>query len=198
MPARGRRQSAFAIDSGLRAGLRLVTSATWVVVWAFIQLALGRRRPQDIPASHALFVVTFIVYLAVTVLLTAVAEDWPVAVKAALVDAVVLPAFVVIVLRLRNVSVRWLQTLTALAGVGALFTAAAIPPFMIISGMQASPISALASLAALALFAWNVLVAGHILRHALSISFPAGLLMAVVYVAVSTAAVGILVPEVMS
>ncbi len=173
-------------------------TAVWIVVRAFLELASGKRGPQDIPASHALFVLTYVFYMAVTASLTAVAADWPTAGKSALVDAVVLPVFVVTVLWLRNFTERCLQTLTAMAGIGALFSLAAIPPFLITAGMPGSALSALASVLVLALFIWNVLVLGHILRNALALAFPAGVLVALAYVAVSMAAAELLVPEVLT
>jgi hypothetical protein len=173
-------------------------SAAWIVVRTLLEVTSGRRGPQDIPASQPLFVLTFVFYMTATVLLTAVTVDWPMAVKATLVDAVVLPAFVFTVLWLRNFTERCLQTLTAMAGIGALFSIAAIPPFMITSGMPGSPLSAPASVVVLVLFIWNVLVLGHILRHALALAFPAGVLVAMAYVAVSMVAAELVVPGVMA
>jgi len=173
-------------------------SAAWILLRTMLELASGRRGPQDIPASRPLFALMFAIYLAATACLTAVAVDWLMAIKATLVDAVVMPVFVLTVLWLRNFTVRGLQTLTAMAGVGALFSLAAIPPFMITAGMPESPLSALASVLVLVLFSWNVLVLGHILRHALALAFPAGVLVALAYVAISMVAAEYLVPEVLA
>ena len=173
-------------------------AGVWIVVQAFLELTLGKRGPQDIPASHALFVMTYAFYMTVTACLTAVAADWPTALKSALVDAIVLPVFVVTVLWLRGFTARCLQTLTAMAGVGALFSLAAIPPFLVTAGMPESALSAPASMLVLVLFIWNVLVLGHILRHALAVAFPAGVLVALAYVAVSMATTEFLVPDVLT
>ncbi len=173
-------------------------AAAWVVVRALLELTTGKRGPQDIPASHALFALTCIFYLTASACLTAVAADWATAVKTAVVDAGVMPVFVISVLWLRNFTARWLQTLTAMAGVGALFSVAAIPPFMVTAGLSASPLSAPASVLVLVLFIWNVLVLAHIFRHALSLAFPAGVLVAVAYVAVSMFAAELLIPEVVA
>jgi hypothetical protein len=161
----------------------------------FFELAIGRRAPQDLPASHLLLAAAFAAYAAATCLLGAVTQPWDVAIEAALVDAAVLPAFLLAVLWLRSVPRRWLQTLTAMTGVGALFTAAAIIPVLVVTRAPGSAAAAAASFAALVLVAWNVLALAHILRHAMSIPFPAGALVALAYVAVSTAVVGRLVPE---
>jgi hypothetical protein len=170
----------------------------WIPARAFLEIALGRRGPQDVPASHGLFLLSFAAYCAATFALTGLAEPLDVAFKAAAVDAVVLPAFALATLWLRSRQYRWLQSLTALAGVGALFTALAMAPFAVMAGMPETPLSGIASVLVLALFAWNVLAVGHILRHALSVSFPVGVLVAMAYVAVNTAVVGYLVPEVAS
>lgn len=173
-------------------------TAVWILLRALLELTSGKRGPQDIPASRPLLALMFAIYLATTAGLTALAVDWPMAIKATLVDAVVMPVFVLAVLWLRNFTERCLQTLTAMAGVGALFSLAAIPPFMITAGMPASSLSALASMLVLVLFFWNVLVLGHILRHALALAFPAGVLVALAYVAVSMVAAEYLVPEVLA
>jgi hypothetical protein len=170
-------------------------SAGWIIARAYLDVALGRRGPQDIPASHPLLVGTFAAYFVLTVALARVAESWSTAFRAAVVDAAVLTAFVAAVLWLRSRTSRWLQTLTALTGVGVLFTAAAIPPFMAIEHLGGSPVAAVASVMTLVLFVWNLLAGGHILRHALSVPFPAGVMVALAYAAVSIAAVEILVPE---
>jgi hypothetical protein len=173
-------------------------AALWIVVRAMLELTTGKRGPQDIPASHVLFVLTFIFYMATSAGLTAVAADGTTAVRATLVDALVMPAFVVSMLWLRNFTARWLQTLTAMAGVGVLFSLAAIPPFLVSASMPGSPFAAPASVLVLVLFIWNVLVLAHILRHALALAFPAGVLVAVAYVAVSMFAAEFLVPEVLT
>lgn len=170
----------------------------WVAVRAFLDVALGRRAPQDIPASHALFVVTFAAYVVITGALTAIAEPLHAAVKAALADAAVVPLFTLLLLWLRSVTGRWLQTLTSMAGVGAIMTLLAMAPFAAIGAMPDTATAAAASFLVLLLFAWNVLALGHILRHALSVPFPAGVLAAFAYVAVTTAVVGFVVPEVVA
>ncbi len=150
------------------------------------------------PVSSPLFVLTFIIYVIATGLLTIVVGEWRAAIKITVVDAAILPAFVWLVLWLRNFPNRCLQTLTAMAGVGALFTLAVIPPFLLTTGIPGSPLSAPASLLVVVMYVWNVLVLGNILRHALSIVFPAGVLVAIAYVAISTAVTGFVVPEVAS
>lgn len=168
----------------------------WVAVRAFLDVALGRRGPQDIPASHGLFLATFAAYVLITLSLTAIAEPLHAAVKAALADAAVVPLFTLAALWLRGVTQRWLQTLTAMAGVGAVMTLLAMLPFAAIDAMPDSAPATAASFVVLLLFAWNVLALGHILRHALSVPFPAGVLVAFAYVAVTTAVVGFVAPEV--
>ncbi len=77
---------------------------------------------------------------------------------------------------------RIVQTLTALAGTGALITIVSLP----ISGWfhgadKESGEGGLAVLMLLLLVGWSLAVVGHILRHALSAPYFAGLVLAVLF-----------------
>ena len=81
---------------------------------------------------------------------------------------------------------RIVQTLTALAGTGALITIVSLP----ISGWfrgadKESGEGGLAVLMLLLLVGWSLAVVGHILRHALDLPIAGGTLVAVAYFAVS-------------
>ena len=81
---------------------------------------------------------------------------------------------------------RLVQTLTALAGTGAIITLVSLP----ISGwfLGAGPESregGFAIILLLMLVAWSLAVAGHIFRHALSVPFFVGLVLAIVFYGIS-------------
>ena len=95
------------------------------------------------------------------------------------------------ILTLRGRSRRWLQTTTAMAGTGVLFTVAVIPVFlgMGLAGPEA-PVQSGLYLVTLVLLVWNVAVQAQILRHALDTSFGKAVLGAIAYVWLIAALIG--------
>lgn len=78
-------------------------------------------------------------------------------------------------------SQRWPQTLSALFASGGLLTLLSIP----LSAGGSSPPGALAALAGLFIFVWSFSIDAHIWRHALDVSFAAGLAVAAILFFVS-------------
>jgi len=160
----------------------------------FIEIALHRKGPQDVPASGAVLALALLAYLAVgaTVL-------WPSASSGrALFGQLVADLFLMVLffgglLALRGRSTRITQTLAALFGTGALLSALALPFVWLLAQTLGDgtppPDTALAALlGTVALFILlfvSLLVTGHILRHALEWSYAAGVLTAVAYFALS-------------
>jgi uncharacterized membrane protein len=78
------------------------------------------------------------------------------------------------------------QTLTALAGTGAVITFIALPIFAWLHGAdRAASEAAFAWLLAVFLTLWSLAITGHIIRHALSIPYFFGLVLAVVFYVIS-------------
>jgi|SRR5690606_11252153 hypothetical protein len=162
----------------------------------FFDICCFRRGPQDLPASSMLLALAGGGYLLVNTGLLALSQPLPRAAAAAAVETVLLGALVYPVLALRGVSRRWLQTTTAMAGTGLLFSGAALPLFaglLALRTAQGGP--EILSLLIVVLIIWNVGVTAHIFRHALSAPFAAGLLAALAYVWVLTVGVSRLVPD---
>jgi hypothetical protein len=153
----------------------------------FAGICLLRANPQDLPASNALLLAVLVAYGLADVI--GVLDTLPVgnAMLAAAVDSLLLVAATHLALRWRNVVSRFTQTLSALAGCGALlsfiaWTTAALsrewlPPSWV-----------------WALFlAWYALVFGHVLRHALSITLAAGVAVSLFYLILSMSVTGLFV-----
>jgi len=102
------------------------------------------------------------------------------------------------VLAVAGKTVRLVQTLTALAGTGALLGLIGLP--LIQQAAQAHQVEAGPSagmvLAWLALLAWSIAVKAHILRHALSMRYGSGLLLAGVHTILAIAILESLFPRV--
>lgn len=162
----------------------------------FLDIALHRRGPQDVPAGRGVFLGALAAYLAV-----GAAVLWPSAsgvgeVYAQLaVDLGLLVGVCGGLLFLTGHAARLGQTLAALFGTGALLSAAALPFVWAVARSigdaavtpDAVPPAALfGTLALFGLLLVSLLVTGHILRHALEWSYPAGVLAATAYFALST------------
>jgi len=124
----------------------------------FINLCRLRSTPQDLPTSHFLMMLTaagyFLVGLAVSLL-----EP---------VDTLMLAALAWLSLWIIGKTPRFTQTYTALAGTGVLFGLLGWPLITFLQGLPEGQGSSL-SLLLLGLIIWNIMVIGHILRHALGI-----------------------------
>lgn len=131
----------------------------------FLRICLLRANPQDLPASNGLLASALLAHaLADALSLWGMVEPRA-ALRAAVIDTVLLAALAHTALLLRNLGERARQTLAALAGCGALLTLLSHAAVTLAQPLVAPPVTALPFIA------WFVLVYGHILRHALSIGF---------------------------
>jgi len=152
------------------------------------QLMLGRA-PQDDPRSLDALAVAWLAYmLADFVQAVFQAGSWPEALAMALVDSALVAGFCWAVLRLAGKRERLVQTLTALAGTGAILGVIGLP--MLYQATRSQPVEAPSGITVLAwliLLTWNLAVQAHIYRHALSTRFGIGLLVAGLYTVVAMA-----------
>lgn len=146
-------------------------------------ICLFRAGPQDLPFSP-----TLALRLSAVLLGLGVVGSWVQGVPAAELPlrlALVL-VFLVgppwLLLRLRGREPRFVQTLSALAGVGVLYNIVALPLVQALAGrgdaLGQDPGLALLAWMLLALTLWRVLVAGHIWRHALDLRPGVGAMLA--------------------
>ncbi|MDH3514688.1 MAG: hypothetical protein OEM83_07460 [Gammaproteobacteria bacterium] len=148
-------------------------------------LCLLRTAPQDLPTSRALMAVVLVAYGAadvITVLDILTLEN---ALVVAAVDTLLLVAATQLVLQWRRFENRATQTLTALAGSGALLSMLAWAGAGLVRGVLAPEwIWAI-------FLVWYTLVFGHVLRHALSVSYAAGVGASLVYLILSMSVTGL-------
>lgn len=154
------------------------------LVKLFFDLCLLRAKPQDIPASRGLLGVTLAVYTTVSLILASVQLPAQRALLYALADVVILAVLTHLVLLVRRFPERFTQTLTALAGSGAVLGVITWP----LAHIQQP------SLLVLILVIWSISVTAHILRHALSLSLTLGIVISLGYLIVTLTIVGALFP----
>lgn len=145
----------------------------------FIQICLLRSSPQDLPPSGLLLGLALGAYT-----LTGIA-GWMTlfpaheAMGAALSSTLLLIGLTGSMLYMQRLKSRVVQTLTALAGTGALLQLVELP-FSRWLAQADGPGESLPTLGLLAILVWSLAIGGHVLRHALSTVFTLGLLLAVV------------------
>jgi hypothetical protein len=112
-----------------------------------------------------------------------------------MLDATVLFAFSYVCLSLLGFRARFVQTVSALAGIGIAYHLLAWPLFIqlhgVTSGQQGVTIAALLMLL---LISWQVLVFAHVFRHAMQLSMARALALSFGYLFLSMAVAEILFP----
>ncbi len=151
------------------------------LVLQFWRICLLRAGPQDLPASWALEGAALAAYVAVGTLDGLIQLTLWNALLANVVEAFVLVSITHIVLWIRDLPRRAVQTITALAGSSALLGLIAFPLLSALHVDQGALV-VVQALLWLLLVAWQILIYGHILRHALDASLVVGVVVALVYV----------------
>ncbi len=152
------------------------------LIFFFFDLCLLRRAPQDLPASDAVFTLAAVASLLVGVLVSLVdGQSLLIGAIQSLAQLVLLLAILHFGLKMMRLRGRFLQSATALLGTGVLLSLLALVPISLSPGETSGEGLSLAALSMLLLFAWSILVAGHILRHTLGVTFGQGVAIAVLY-----------------
>jgi hypothetical protein len=169
-----------------------------VIVNFFIELALLRRAPQDLPASQALLAIVLIVGIGAGLLLAMTAGvGLASGLVQSLLDLGLMLVALWLALRFVAHSERFVQAATALIGIDTLITLLALLPVGLARPADAdSGLLALAGLLFLLLVAWSVLATGHILRHAFGLTLIQGAAIAIGFDLLSFVIVGGIVDSV--
>jgi len=149
----------------------------------FLDIGLLRKGPQDGPASILLLAFTVSANLAVGTGLAFLEADGAEALAQSLVGVLLLAGFLWVTLNFTGKAPRLLKTATAAFGCDTLISLVAIPILLWARLTPGAP--GMAGMLLLVLMLWQMTVIGHILRHALSVSFLAGLGLALGYTVVS-------------
>ena len=167
------------------------------LIKVFWDICAVKAAPQDLPASSFLLGLALLAYLVTGAVVAAF--QWPLsqAILAAFLDTVFLTVLSRVLLWARMLSGRFVQTLTALAGCGAVMTVIALPLVMWQSfvGVTDANAPTLPSWLLMIWMIWNVVVVGHILRHALSTVLPLGIGLAAVYAYITFQLMRIFLPN---
>ena len=159
----------------------------------FLDIALFGKGPQDLPESRLLLFLVVLANLAVGIALSAMQSGWVEGALQSAVGVALLAAFLGTALYLSSKLPRFLQSATAALGCDTLIGAIAVPLLVWIRLVPEG--AGVASLPLMFLMLWQVAMIGHILRHALSITFIAGFGLALAYTIVSYRIIMVLFPQ---
>lgn len=165
------------------------------LIHPFVRISLLQMKPQDLPASGTLLALVLVAHTLAGVAVAAANLRFVHALAAGVVDTALMCALTAGLLMLRTLRERTVQTLTALAGAGAVIGFVAWPLSLWIHNAQQAnePAPALA-IALVVVLGWSLTVSAHILRHAISAPFFIGLLISIVFYWVSIRVLGSLFP----
>lgn len=163
----------------------------------FWGLCILKAAPQDLPASDFLLGLMLLAYFLTSMVVAVLQWPLPQAMLAALLDTTLLSVLCFVLLWARLLSARFLQTLTALAGSGALLGWIAVPviAWQKVTGTVLAGLAIVPSFLLWMWMIWNVVVVGHILRHALSTTFALGVGLAGVYAYITFQLIRIFLPH---
>lgn len=148
----------------------------------FVQICLLRKGPQDLPTSGILLGIALTAHTVMSILLSKISLDALHALLSGLLDSVLLVVLTAALLFAQRHGSRLIQTVTALAGTGAIITLLALPASGWLHGAdQSAGEGGFALIVLLILTGWSLAVVGHIFRHALSIPYFFGLVLAAVF-----------------
>lgn len=155
-----------------------------------LQIVLLRQGPQALPASSFLLWLVLGAHWLTGVVLGLYSLAPVASMLSALAGTLIMAALVHTLLLLHRRHERLTQTLMALAACEVLLGLLALPlTALFFAGAGAQDIAAMLSLL---LLGWNIAVAAHIFRHALSTSMGVGLLFAIGYTLISISLGGLI------
>ncbi len=160
----------------------------------FVDIVLWRRGPQDLPASSLLLGISVAAYVAVSAvqlaLLGETAATWLFFI---VVDPLLLGAWVWLVLQLYGHRERFVQTVSAVFGTGAVLGIGLYLPLqLIVTGLGYEPASGLAQFFALLLVVAFALVTGRIIKLATDSNLFTGIAVSLTYFLLINYLVGVL------
>lgn len=167
----------------------------WRLSLAFVDIALHRRGPEDLPASKFLLGLILLVYVAVNLVSVQISMPMSRAVAIVLFDALVYVGFIWLLLRGFRRTRRFPQTATALLGTSSLLALLSIPLFAWNRSIAAEEVQLTPPiLLVLLLLLWSVDIGGYVLSKAIDKAYIVGVLIVIVYVLASLEIRGMLFP----
>lgn len=161
-----------------------------------LKICLLSHGPQDLPHSQRLLQLMLLVYL-----VSGCISMWPMinvskGILVMLVDLIVLLSFSLLCLNAFNKTSRFIQTITALTAVGAIFQLLVWPLMLYVNEFsQGETVPVEASLLLLIIISWNLAVYAHIFRQAFEVRSVSSFALTIAYVVVNMSIRSLLFPD---
>lgn len=165
-------------------------------LWSWLQQCLLRRAPQDDPISFRALALALSGYVLIDLVQASASSRLVVSLGMTLLDVLLMAVFAWVVLRVTVKTRRFVQTLTSLAGTGIMLGLAALPLVQLAASAHRNdePMADLV-LGWLILLAWGISVEAHIFRHALSVRYGIGLMLAGLHTVLAIGLIETLFPQ---
>jgi hypothetical protein len=149
----------------------------------FIDLCRLRAKPQDVPASSALLLLSIVLALVSGMLsISGSVHGLMQVIIISLMDVAITLILLSLFLNLMNLSSRLLQTATAMFGTGTVINLVSLPVMLLMNSSPDNPgYQLLGALFYFALLIWSLVVMGHIIRHSFNLHLTGGILIAIGY-----------------
>ncbi len=163
-----------------------------ILLQRFFQICLFKAGPADLPSSHWFLKLVCLIYFGIGAVVSHIDHDWLTSLAASLSDTLLLLAVCGLLLYLRRLHGRFLQTATAMAGTGAIMGLVGLPIFWLYRQVEAQgQLTSLVLLMVLVLMFWSLFITAHIFRHALEIRPGMAAIATVAYTILSVVVVGL-------
>jgi len=157
-----------------------------------------QRGPQDLPYSQGLTTALFVAAVVADLLLDSfVLGESRALLRVAVADGLML-VLPYLALAVAGKQARYVQTLGAISIISIVFAALLVPVLMMQPDdpkATATTLQSLSALVGLGLVSWQLLVQGHVMRHALQASLGVGVLVALAFFAISVTIGSFLFPQ---
>ncbi len=148
------------------------------VLQLLFSMLLMKSAPQDLPYARPLAVKLGVFYWISGVVVLNSTLRPPALLESMTLSLLILLVFPYIVLKAFRLQARYVQTLSALVGVGALFNLLSWPILALFAGpLEEESLATVLSFAFLMLLSWEVLIKAYIFRHAMEIGMLNALLL---------------------
>lgn len=165
----------------------------WHIFWG---ICVFKNGPQDVAISYSLIKWVFIGYVTVGAVLFFSSTPTTIAIVISFTETILLTGFVYLLLSLFAVSERFLQTITALYGTGAIITSLSVPiVFYIDESVRHEQSAGIAGLLLLAVVCWSYTIMAHILHKAIEKSLGVSLLLTFCYLYLSYKIISVIFPS---
>ena len=162
----------------------------------FLNMCIFRYKPQDLPQSYDLLMLCLFIYTAINALLAMTTAPFIRALQISVLDTVIIAVITITILKLNRHYERWIKTLMALTGTGCIIGLFALPLFTGAFLLQVSElVQSVILMIYLALLIWNIVIMGHILRHAMETTLGVGIVFALIYLIISSTLISVAVPQ---